>query len=86
MAVKEEALKCGVHFSPDEIMIDFEVALVQSLEFEFPGAHIHGCYFNFSQCLWMKHGLMATLNHTCGTTTDTVAQGRTTIWKGGTTA
>ena len=50
----EEALKCGVRFSPDEIMTDFEFALVQSLELEFPGARIHGCYFHFSQCLWRK--------------------------------
>ena len=20
----------------------------------FPGAHLHGCYFNFVQCLWRK--------------------------------
>ena len=42
---KKEALKCGVCFSPDEIMTDFELAMVQSLELEFPGARIHGCYF-----------------------------------------
>ena len=40
MSVKEEALKSGVHFSPDEIMADFELALVQSLELEFPGAWV----------------------------------------------
>ena len=30
------------------------LALVQSLELEFPGARIHGCYFHFAQCLWRK--------------------------------
>ena len=50
----QETLKSGVHFSPDEIMTDFELALVQALELAFPGACIHGCYFNFSQCLWRK--------------------------------
>ena len=42
----------------NEIMSDFELAfelaLVQSLELEFPGARIHGCYFHFTQCLWRK--------------------------------
>ena len=50
----EWRLLCDVRFSPDEIMTDFELALVQSLELEFPGARIHGCYFHFSQCLWRK--------------------------------
>ncbi len=44
----------GLHISPEEIMTDFELALVQSLELEFPGARIHGCYFHFAQCLWRK--------------------------------
>ena len=34
----------------------------------------------------MKRGLTVTLEHACEITTDTMAQGRTTIWKGGTTA
>ena len=34
----------------------------------------------------MKRGLTVILDHVCGITTDIVAQGRTTIWKGGTTA
>ena len=54
MAVKEEALKSGVHFSPDEIMTDFGLAVVQALELPFPGARIHRCYCHFSQCLWRK--------------------------------
>ena len=54
MGVKEEAMNNGQHISPEEIMTDFELALVQSLELEFPGARIHGCYFHFAQCLWRK--------------------------------
>ena len=54
MGVKEEAMNNGQHISPEEIMTDFELTLVQSLELEFPGAHIHGCYFHFAQCLWRK--------------------------------
>ena len=40
MVVKEEAMQHGISFSPDEIMADFELALVQSLELQFPGARI----------------------------------------------
>ena len=54
MGVKEEAMNNGQHISPEEIMTDFELTLVQSLELEFPGARIHGCYFHFAQCLWRK--------------------------------
>ena len=54
MVVKEEAMQHGISFSPNEIMADFELALVQSLELQFPGARIHGCYFHFAQCLWRK--------------------------------
>ena len=54
MGVKEEAMNNGHHISPEEIMTDFELALVQSLELEFPGARIHCCYFHFAQCLWRK--------------------------------
>ncbi len=54
MGVKEEAMNHGLHISPEGIMTDFELALVQLLELEFPGAHIHGCYFHFAQSLWRK--------------------------------
>ena len=50
----QEAMQHGISFSPNEIMADFELALVQSLELQFPGARIHGCYFHFAQCLWRK--------------------------------
>ena len=33
----------GISFSPNEIMADFGLALVQSLELQFLGARIHGC-------------------------------------------
>ena len=33
---------------------DFDLPLVQSLELQFPGACIQGCYFHFTQCLWRK--------------------------------
>ena len=30
-------------------MCDFELALIQAMEMHFPGAHLHGCYFDFAQ-------------------------------------
>ena len=54
IGAKEEAMNNGQHISPEEIMTDFELALVQSPKVEFPGAHIHGCYFHFAQSLLRK--------------------------------
>ena len=53
MGVKK-VMKIGQHISPEEIMGEFELVLVQPFELEFPGACIHGCYFHFAQCLWRK--------------------------------
>ena len=38
-------------FSPDYIMVDFELALRNALAKSFPGAEIAGCYFHFCQAL-----------------------------------
>ena len=36
------------------VMEDFELALIQAVELQFPSTRIMGCYFHFSQCLWRK--------------------------------
>ena len=54
MCVKSGALKCDHHISPVEIMSDFQLPLVQSLDLQFPCTSIHGCYFHISQRLWRK--------------------------------
>ena len=44
----------GLQMSPQSVMADFELAVIQSLEMQLPGVEIQGCYFHFSQCLWRK--------------------------------
>ena len=41
-------------FSPDHIMVDFELGLRNALGGAFPGTKIDGCYFNFCPSL-MRH-------------------------------
>ena len=52
MCIKAEALKCDLRIYPGEIMSDFELPLVQSLELQFPSACIHGCYFQLDTVLF----------------------------------
>ena len=52
--LKEAAQNLQIQFDTQAVMADFELALVQSLEIQFPSAVIHGCFFHFSQCLWRK--------------------------------
>lgn len=52
--LKEELQNQGLQMSPQSVMADFELAVIQSLEMQLPGIEIQGCYFHFSQCLWRK--------------------------------
>ena len=56
--LKEELQNVRIQFDPQTVMADFELALVQSLEIQFPSAVIHGSFFLFSQCLWRKVRLL----------------------------
>ena len=49
--VKEEMQNLGLIFQPTS---DFELALLQALELQFPNTQTLGCLFHFSQCLWRK--------------------------------
>ncbi|XP_048237104.1 uncharacterized protein LOC125372112 [Haliotis rufescens] len=40
--------------SPSKIQIDFEQAVVGTIETEFPQAVIKGCFFHFTQAIWRK--------------------------------
>ena len=40
------------NLSPLTVMIDFEMAVIQSLQHHFPEAEIQRCLFHFGQCLW----------------------------------
>ena len=53
-----------------------------SLKAEMPDNEKLERYAAYFDEMWFA---TVTLDHACGITTDTVAQGRTTIWKGGTT-
>ena len=46
--LKEELQNRDLQMSPQSVMADFELAVIQSLEMQLP------CYFHFSQCLWRK--------------------------------
>lgn len=40
--------------NPRSILIDFEMAAINSISFNFPNALIQGCYYHFSQSFWRK--------------------------------
>ena len=52
--MKEEMQNSGLTLQPSAVMADFELALIQAVELQFPSTRIMGCYFHFSQCLWCK--------------------------------
>ena len=49
-----QKLRPHIASTPEEVMVDFEQANINALKESFPGAHIQGCYFHFSQCIWRK--------------------------------
>ena len=55
MLLKESMQNFGIQIiNPQNVIFDFELALIQAAELHFPGANLHGCYFHFAQCLWRK--------------------------------
>ena len=56
----EKLLTLNVNLKPASIMVDFELAVVNSLERVFPDSEIRGCFFHLSQNIYRKnteHGL-----------------------------
>jgi len=41
-------------FTPEVIMLDFEVGLRNALKEAFPDIKLSGCFFHFSKALWDK--------------------------------
>jgi len=39
---------------PQNVICDFEVALITAIHTELPRTRVRGCYFHFSQALWRK--------------------------------
>jgi hypothetical protein len=59
-SIKEQMQNLNFTLPPSIVLIDFEIALRQSVQLQFPIAYIKGCYFHFTQCLyrWIQtHGL-----------------------------
>ena len=59
-SIKEQMQNLNFTLTPSTVLIDFEIALRQSVHLQFPAASIKGCYFHFTQCLyrWIQtHGL-----------------------------
>lgn len=57
--IKEELQNINIILRPPRILIDFEQALLQSVNLHFPDTDVKGCFFHFSQCLWrwvQNHG------------------------------
>ena len=52
--VKKEMQNSGLTLQSSAVMAEFELALIQAMELQFPSTTIMGCYFHFSQCLWRK--------------------------------
>lgn len=41
-------------WNPERVVLDFEVAVIQALNFLFPLVKIIGCNYHFNQCIWRK--------------------------------
>jgi hypothetical protein len=48
----DEEQNLNFTLTPPTVLIDFEIALRQSVQLQFPVASIKGCYFHFTQCLY----------------------------------
>ena len=39
---------------PDNVMVDFELALIRAIEVKFPLSYVHGCFFHYCQAIFRK--------------------------------
>lgn len=49
-----KAAQIGLVFSPQIVCIDFEMAMLRTLQRLFPNSRIRGCLFHYSQAIWRK--------------------------------
>ena len=59
--LKEKAEQLHLEFSPNVVLTDFELAIIQAADLSFPAATIKGCYYHYCQCLNRKTQLLG--NH-----------------------
>lgn len=51
--LKQEILrKTGMNWNPQQVVLDFEQAMLLAIQTELPGTKLSGCYFHFTQNLW----------------------------------
>ena len=39
---------------PDNVMVDFELALIRAIEVKFPSSYVRGCFFHYCQAIFRK--------------------------------
>ena len=52
--LQDKMTDLGLDFAPTSAVLDFEVAVHNSLKNLFPGINTKGCFFHFTQCIWRK--------------------------------
>ena len=43
-----------LQFNPEKILIDFEIAVIEAINYILPLTQVHGCLFHFTQSIWRK--------------------------------
>lgn len=43
-----------LQFNPEKIFIDFEIAVIEAVNYILPLTQVHGCLFHFTQSIWRK--------------------------------
>lgn len=57
--LKEKAIEHGLIFNPKLFQIDYEIAVINAINLEFPPEHpneirVRGCLFHYTQAIWRK--------------------------------
>ena len=53
-----KARQLGYNINPNEILTDFEIAIIQAIQLIFPSTTVKGCYFHFTQAINRKINTM----------------------------
>lgn len=52
--IGQAARRFGHQFQPSTVCIDFEMAVIETIQHIFPNSRIRGCLFHYSQAIWRK--------------------------------
>ena len=50
--LKEMTIQNRIHLNPTVIVSDFELAILNAVQFHFPNVQLKGCMFHFTQAIW----------------------------------